>query len=284
MNKQELNSMLNDGKSMNDIAKETGKSLGTIRYWCTKFNLKSQYGNLNKGGEKAKRSVQKFRRLQVDESHLDYSRWSENQRRSYSYLLGLYLGDGHLSYDRKRGGRSYTLVITNHIDLVNMNNRIQESMKILFPNKSIHLYQKKREDGKIHNGLDIKLTAINLHLLFPHGDGKKHTRKIELTQWQSKIIDEFPKEFIKGMIESDGCRFAPRKKQCPTYIIYQFSNCSIDLHLILQNAAKKIGVNFTFREVKSKESSNANWTRKFWTVFAHKKDVLFLDTFIGAKS
>ena len=41
MVKKELEKLLNQGKSMNQISKETNKSLTTIRYWCKKYNLTS---------------------------------------------------------------------------------------------------------------------------------------------------------------------------------------------------------------------------------------------------
>jgi hypothetical protein len=43
MKKEDLEEMINDGKSLNRIAKETGKSLSTIRYWVKKFNLRSSH-------------------------------------------------------------------------------------------------------------------------------------------------------------------------------------------------------------------------------------------------
>ena len=39
MKKEELEVLINDGKSLNQISKETGKSLTTIRYWVKKFNI-----------------------------------------------------------------------------------------------------------------------------------------------------------------------------------------------------------------------------------------------------
>ena len=48
MNKDELSFMLSSGMSMNDISKDTKKSLTSIRYWCKKYDLKSQYSFKNK--------------------------------------------------------------------------------------------------------------------------------------------------------------------------------------------------------------------------------------------
>jgi hypothetical protein len=45
MDKLILENMLNSGESLHLIAKKTQKSLSTIRYWCKKHGLKSQYTN-----------------------------------------------------------------------------------------------------------------------------------------------------------------------------------------------------------------------------------------------
>ena len=43
MKKEELEIMINEGKSLNQISRETGKSLTTVRYWVKKYKLKSSH-------------------------------------------------------------------------------------------------------------------------------------------------------------------------------------------------------------------------------------------------
>lgn len=43
MKKEELESLIKNGKSLNQISKETGKSLTTVRYWAKKYNFKSSH-------------------------------------------------------------------------------------------------------------------------------------------------------------------------------------------------------------------------------------------------
>ena len=43
MKKEELEKFIKDGKSFNQISKETGKSLTTVRYWAKKNGLESKY-------------------------------------------------------------------------------------------------------------------------------------------------------------------------------------------------------------------------------------------------
>jgi hypothetical protein len=43
--------------------------------------------------------------------------------------------------------------------------------------------------------------------LFPqHGPGRKHERPIVLAGWQQSITRRHPKQLIRGLIDSDGCR------------------------------------------------------------------------------
>ncbi len=46
--------------------------------------------------------------------------------------------------------------------------------------------------------------------LFPqHGPGKKHD-PIALEPWQQEIVDRHPREFLRGLVHSDGSRFINR--------------------------------------------------------------------------
>ena len=57
MEKQELEKMLNQGMSLNDISKETKKSLTTVRYWCKKHSLKSNYSKFKNESKNHKCSI-----------------------------------------------------------------------------------------------------------------------------------------------------------------------------------------------------------------------------------
>ncbi len=47
--------------------------------------------------------------------------------------------------------------------------------------------------------------------LFPqHGPGVKHFRPIELSDWQTELVQDQPEQFLRRLIESDGCRFINR--------------------------------------------------------------------------
>lgn len=78
----------------------------------------------------------------------------------------------------------------------------------------------------------------SLPVLFPqHDRGKKAKRKIELLPWQKTITDQYPKQFIKGLLHSDGCRYktyplisTPNTER----FMYSFTNTSKDISNLLE--------------------------------------------------
>ena len=52
MKKEELEMMINEGKSLNQISKETGKSLTTVRYWVKKLEIEFTTKNFSNQGTK----------------------------------------------------------------------------------------------------------------------------------------------------------------------------------------------------------------------------------------
>lgn len=280
MDYSQLEQWIRENKSISDIKALSNKGYSTIRYWLKKYGLKTKFLNFRDLKQMPITNQTEFKKPlnlnEYDLSHTHYFLWSTNQKEAYAYILGFYLGDGCLGQPNKTG-RGFVLQITNQADFLDMNTRIVAALECLFPTKRVTFYKRLNS-----NAIDIKLCAMDLNILFPHGKGTKHTRKIVLERWQKDIIREYPKSFIRGMLESDGCRFAPRLKACPTYIIYQFHNCSKDLHLIIHEIANQLGLAYTFRDSKSERKGKA--VQSFITSFNRKEDVNFLDSFIGKKS
>ena len=52
MKKEELELLINDGKSLNQISKETGKSLTTVRYWVKKLQIPFETKSFAEQGQK----------------------------------------------------------------------------------------------------------------------------------------------------------------------------------------------------------------------------------------
>jgi hypothetical protein len=66
--------------------------------------------------------------------------------------------------------------------------------------------------------------------------------------------------------------------------MYQFVNCSIDIHHLFQNAAKILEIPFTFREKKTIKQSQIEYKNiQYRTCFYKKQYATFLDTFVGPK-
>jgi len=114
---------------------------------------------------------------------------------------------------------------------------------------------------------------------FPqHGPGKKHTRAIELADWQLAITRAYPPQLVRGLIHSDGCRCVNRfSVDLPSgrtghyeYPRYFFSNLSADIRGIFCHHCDLLGIRWT-------RSNPRNIS------IAHRGSVALLDEFIGPK-
>ena len=121
------------------------------------------------------------------------------------------------------------------------------------------------------NCFEVSSYSKSWPCLFPqHGPGKKHERRIELTEWQNDLVNRDPRLLLRGLIHSDGCRSMNTGSfnwRCPRY---SFSNMSEDILRIFTRTCDHLGV---------------HWTSAPPTIYVSRKaDVEFLDTFIGPKS
>lgn len=109
--------------------------------------------------------------------------------------------------------------------------------------------------------------------LFPqHGPGKKHERRIELVGWQKEVVASYPRQLLRGLVHSDGCRTTNRilggRYAYPRYL---FSNRSEDILRIFEDACAAAGIGY--RRSKPNKVS-----------VARREDVARLDRFVGRKS
>jgi hypothetical protein len=178
---------------------------------------------------------------------------------AYAYLLGLYLGDGCLSRSR----RVWRLRIALDTKYPAIIERCRQAMEVLLPGQHAGMVQKV---GCVEVGMYSKHWTC----LFPqHGPGRKHNRRIALEPWQQAIVDQETKEFVTGLIHSDGCRVVANDRGVRS-IRYHFSNRSEDI----------IGL-FT----AALDSLDIHWTRssKRDVSIYRKADTARLDGFIGPK-
>ncbi len=115
---------------------------------------------------------------------------------------------------------------------------------------------------------------------FPqHGPGRKHERKIELADWQQAIVEKHTDWFLRGLIESDGCRTINRfKTKLPSgrvaeyaYPRYFFSNLSPDIRGLFCEACERLDIRWTLSNPRNISVS-------------HRKSVAKLDAFVGPKA
>jgi hypothetical protein len=163
---------------------------------------------------------------------------------AYGYLLGLYLGDGHIVQYAKH--RVPSLTITCDDKWPGLMDAAEEAMRAVFPG---HRTCRVRSTG-CHN---VKVYSKHLPCLFPqHGPGRKHERSIVLTPWQQRIVGLHPWEFIRGLVHSDGCRITNWTEQWRggelrryEYPRYFFTNKSEDILGLFCGALDQVGVAWT---------------------------------------
>lgn len=116
---------------------------------------------------------------------------------SYAHLLGLYLGDGCVSALKKG---VYSLRITCDDKYPRLIDEVAAAIKAVHPSRPVYRVQKI-------GCTDVQSSWKHWPCLFPqYGVGAKHTRKIELADWQAEIVRQHPGLFLRGLFNSDGCR------------------------------------------------------------------------------
>jgi hypothetical protein len=147
---------------------------------------------------------------------------------AYAELLGWYLGDGYIS----RGRRGvFNLHVYNDVTYVGLNAHVAELMRAVKPGGRPHTRLMGRQC------IAITVSWKHWPCLFPqHGPGRKHERPIVLEDWQARIVEEHPEDFLRGLFHSDGSRVAnwtqrvvagrPKRYDYPRW---QFTNVSVDI-------------------------------------------------------
>lgn len=179
---------------------------------------------------------------------------------AYSYLLGLYLGDGCIS----QHPRATRLRIVLDIKYPAIINRCREAMEFLMDGQYAGSVTKK-------GCVEVSMYSQHWPCLFPqHGPGRKHNRRIALEPWQQDLVDRATDEFIIGLIHSDGCRVIANDRGV-TSIRYHFSNRSEDIINLFTAAL---------------DSLEIPWTRstKYIVSIYRKAATAYLDTFVGPKA
>lgn len=253
--RQKALALLRSGTTGAEVARQLNVPRGTVSYWL-------HMDRSERGECPGSRNPMCHRCDGVD---LDEA--------AYSYLLALYLGDGHVSQYSQH--RVPNLMITLDDSWPGIQEEAEAAMRKVFPDNATC---RVRKTG-CHN---IKVYSKHLHCLFPqHGPGRKHEREIALEAWQQRIVDANPWEFIRGLIHSDGCRITnwttrlvggERKRY--EYPRYFFSNKSDDIRKLFGDTLTALGVQWT---------TLARGSDPFNISVARRASVALMDAHVGPK-
>src|ERR1700694_5112183 len=115
-----------------------------------------------------------------------------------------------------------------------------DAIRAVMPNNVVAAFQRRGQGCT-----EVMSHSKHWICLIPqHGAGRKHLRPIVLEPWQKRVVlDEHPRQLLRGLIHSDGCRVmnwvVGHHKDGPkryTYPRYFFSNESEDIRAIFIEA------------------------------------------------
>ncbi|MDP2623278.1 MAG: hypothetical protein Q8Q29_05730 [Actinomycetota bacterium] len=242
-------------QGLNDcqISRATGIARTTVRDWRLKGREDWWPG---KGFEDHWRRGARY----YDDSRCPVCSRRSLDSREYAYLLAMYLGDGQLS-PTPRGVYKLRIFLDQRYIAI-----IAECIR------SVVVVHGRDSIGFIEREECVELYSYWKHwsCLFPqHGPGRKHERRIRLTEWQREIVSAHPDRFLRGLVHSDGWRGVNRVNGTD-YPRYQFKNESFDIRGLFTWACDLSGVGW-------RSSGNTISVARF-------EDVLKLDLVVGPKA
>lgn len=180
---------------------------------------------------------------------------------AYAYLLGQYLGEGTIDQG-KNGVYKIRFFCCSHYP--GITGRVVATARAVLP--------RKVSAAKVRTVNLVVVTSHSNQLprLFPqHGPGRKHERPIVLVDWQEEIRRAHPERFLRGLIESDGCRTINRVNggEYPRYV---FADVSDDIRRLFTRTCDQLGVPWTTANARN-------------IAVSRRPDVAYLDSFIGPK-
>jgi hypothetical protein len=183
----------------------------------------------------------------------------------------MYLGDGHLG---RTSVASYQLRITLDGAYPEIVEECRVAMLLSLPSVRPHV----RTD-RVERRVNVDAGSTDWPALFPQmAPGRKHERPIVLAPWQQAIVDAHAARFVRGLIDSDGCRTVNRfTTKLPSgrvaeyaYPRYFFSNLSADIRGLFCESCDRLGVRWT-------QSNPRNVS------ISHRRSVALLDELVGPK-
>ena len=184
---------------------------------------------------------------------------------AYAYLLGLYLGDGHVA---KHPRGVLRLVIYLDASYPRIVERCASTMAAVMPYNRVSQTQRS-------GCARVSSYSKSWGTLLPqHGPGKKHTRRIQLADWQRTVTHAQPQLFLEGLIHSDGTRGINHTRSGGVlrgYPRYQFSNRSEDIKQLFCEHCDLLGIEW---RVMNRQTISV----------ARRESVRLLDEFVMRKA
>jgi hypothetical protein len=202
----------------------------------------------------------------------DAALWTPPDGWAYSYVLGLYLGDGHIVVRRERPRFLRLCLDAAYPELIE---EAAMALERTFAPSRAHRYSWGEARREV-----VQICNVVLLVAFPqHGPGRKHDRRIELKPWQLELTRAHPGALVRGLIHSDGCRTINRfTTKLPSgrtkeyaYPRYFFTNESADIRAIFCEHCDLLGVRWSRSNRKNISISNKN-------------SVAILDEVVGPKT
>jgi hypothetical protein len=185
---------------------------------------------------------------------------------AYVYLLGIYLGDGHICHQQ---GRCYSLRVAMDSAYPGIIAEVSEAIA--------QIRGRARWVGRDRRKNLVRICSYwrQWPCRFPqHGPGRKHSRRIGLERWQQALVDRAPGQFLRGLIHSDGWRGINQvnvKGRNYGYGRYQFSNRSEDIKRLFTDTCDALGIAWR------------PWGKHHISI-ARRDAVARLDEFVGLKT
>lgn len=179
---QRVRALIARGLATSEIARTTGIPRGTVRDW--------RLGRVPRCGLDQEETAGCPR---CGHAEHDYEALPA---RAYAYLLGLYFGDGCISKAQRGVFRLRIVLDRKYPGIID---ECAAAMGEVMPTNKVgrleHLHQRSTE---------VSSWSRSWPCLFPqHGPGKKHDRRIWLSDWQQKITNAHPGLLVRGLIQED---------------------------------------------------------------------------------
>jgi hypothetical protein len=198
--------------------------------------------------------------------------WRVPDAYAYCYLLGCYLGDGTVAQWSRNGWELHLYCDQRYAEVMD---EIRAAAILTFPDASPTTFVSRTAGSAV-----VRISHPGVAQAFPqHGPGRKHLRRIALTDWQIELTHREPEAFIRGLLHSDGCRAENRfRTKLPSgrtaeyhYTRYFFSNLSADIRNIFAEHCELLGIRVT-------QSNPRNLS------VSHRDSVAILEEIVGPKT